>query len=118
ATGLGSTTSAAFIVNPAAVSKLAFSVPPSTTTAGSVISPAVQVQVLDPFGNLVTTDNTDQVIVGVATGPGLLTAASTTSMTVSGGLTTFNNLVLDTAGTYTLSAKISGLYSVTSTAFG
>src|SRR5262249_13386623 len=49
---------------------LAFIVQPSDTTAGMSISPAVKVEVLDQFGNLLTGDNSDQVTLAVATGPG------------------------------------------------
>ena len=86
----------------AATSHLAFSVQPATTTAGVAISPAVTVRVLDSSNNLVTSDNTDQVTLTVASGPGGFTGGSTTTVTVIGGIATFNNLVLNTAGTYTL----------------
>jgi autotransporter-associated beta strand protein len=85
-----------------ATSHLAFSVQPGTTTAGVAISPAVTVRVLDSNNNLVTSDNTDQVTLTVASGPGGFTAGSTTTVTVSGGIATFSNLVLNAAGSYTL----------------
>jgi hypothetical protein len=45
----------------------------------------------------------------VASGPGGFDSASTTAATVSGGVASFNNLVLDIAGGYTLQASGAGL---------
>ncbi len=110
-------TSNCFTVSPAAPDHLAFSVPPGNTTAGLAITPAVQVQVLDRFNNLLTQDNTDQVTISVASGPGPLAAGSTTTLTVSGGGAIFSNLVLDTAGSYTLTASSGSLMSPVSGTF-
>lgn len=41
-------------VDPAAAASLAFTVQPSPTEAGAMMTPAVQVSVLDPFGNVVS----------------------------------------------------------------
>ncbi len=95
-------------VNPAAPDHLAFSVQPSAVAAGSVMSPAVQVQLLDHYGNLATNDSSDAVTLSIAGGPGGFAAGSTTSVTASAGVATFSNLVLDTAGSYTLSASAAG----------
>src|SRR5207247_6047125 len=51
AAGLGPGTSIAFDVSPGTATHLAFTQQPSTTGAGAVISPAVQVTALDPAGN-------------------------------------------------------------------
>ena len=56
---------------------------------------------MDQFGNVVTSDNSDQVTLAIATGPGSFTAGSTTTVTASSGVATFSNLVLNTAGTAT-----------------
>jgi hypothetical protein len=106
--GLTGPSSGSFTIKAAAPDHLAFSVQPTTTTAGVAISPAVKVQVLDPYGNLETADNTDQVTLSVAGGPGSFAAGSQTTATVSNGVATFANLVLDTAGDYTLGASTSG----------
>ena len=87
---------------------LAFGVQPSNTVAGVAISPAGDGPGLDQFGNLVTNDSSDQVTLTVASGPGGFAASSTTTVTASGGVATFSNLVLNTAGTYTLSESGSG----------
>ena len=59
------------------------------------------VKIEDQFGNLVSSDNTDKVTLGIASGPGGFAGGSTTTVTVSGGIATFGNLVLNTAGSYT-----------------
>src|SRR5262249_25590112 len=101
-------TSNAVTVNPAAPARLAFGTQPGTTATGQAISPAVTVRILDAFDNLVTSDNTDQVTVGVASGPGSFTGTSTTTVTASGGIATFSNLVLLTPGAYRLSQAATG----------
>ena len=115
--GLSGLTSSTFTVNPTTANQLFLSVLPSNATAGSAISPAVQVQVLDMYENLVSTDNSDLVGMAVASGPGSWASGSTTSVTVSNGVAIFSNLVLDTVGTYTLSAAATGLGSVISNFF-
>ena len=106
--GLTGPASSSFTVIPAAANHLAFGVQPSTTVAGVAISPAVTVQIFDRFGNLATNDNSDQVTLAVASGPGSFTGSSTTTVTVSGGIATFSNLILNTAGSYTLSESGTG----------
>src|SRR5207245_8023247 len=51
ASGPNGTTSTAFNITPAAASHLVFSAQPTTTTAGPVITPAVQVTAQDAQGN-------------------------------------------------------------------
>ena len=100
--GLTGPNSGSLTITPATANHLAFSVAPSNSMAGGAISPAIQVQVFDLFGNLETADNNDEVTLSVASGPGGFTTGSTKTATVSGGIATFSNLVLDTAGAYTL----------------
>ncbi len=95
----------------AVANHLAFSVQPSPATVGHTINPAVQVQVFDQFGNFLSSDNSDQVMMSVASGSGSFTNGSTTIVTVSGGTATFGNLALTAVGSYTLKASISGLNS-------
>ncbi len=106
--GLTGSNSASFTINPAAPTQLSFGVEPGTTTAGTAMNPAVTVDALDPYGNLATNNNTLQVTLSVATGPGGFASGSTATVTVSGGIATFNNLVLDTAGSYTLAESATG----------
>jgi Beta-propeller repeat len=116
--GITGPSSNSFTVKPAAANQLVFGVPPSNTTAGAAIAPAVTVKIEDQFGNLVSSDSTDAVTVGIASGPGSLTGGSTTTVTASSGLATFSNLHLNTAGSYTLSESgLSGLTGPASNSF-
>src|SRR5262249_50273221 len=61
-TGLTSTVSNTFAINPAAASQLVFTQQPTNpSTAGVTISPAVVVQEEDAFGNVETGDSTTTV---------------------------------------------------------
>jgi subtilase family serine protease len=109
---------AAVSVSPASPSKLVFGQQPTSTGTGAVISPAVTVRVLDAYGNLVTTDNTDRVSVAFGNNAGGSTLSGTTTVTVSGGVATFNNLSINNAGSgYTLSATSGVLVGATSASF-
>jgi hypothetical protein len=88
-------------VSPAAADHLAFGVQPIATAPGSAISPAPTVRILDQYNNLISNNGT-QVTVTIASGPGGFSGTSTTTVTASGGIATFSNLVLFTTGTYTL----------------
>jgi hypothetical protein len=112
------TGSASVTVNPAAANHLAFSQQPTNTNAGSIITPAVTVQVFDAYGNLETGDNTDSVTIAIGTNPAGGTLSGTTTVTVSGGVATFSNLSINNAGNgYTLVATSGSLASATSNAF-
>jgi autotransporter-associated beta strand protein len=90
--------------------RLTFGAQPANTPTG-VALPAVTVQVLDAYGNLVTTDNSDTVIVSIFSGPGSFTAGSTLTAPVAAGVATFNNLTLVVPGVYSLSALVHGKYT-------
>jgi hypothetical protein len=107
-------TSNSITVSPAAASQLIVDQQPTTVTAESAIAPAVTVDIEDQFGNLVTT-NTSTITLAVNTGLGSL--SGTTAAAASGGIATFGNLSLDTAGTYTLKATDGNLTSATTNAF-
>ena len=68
----------------------------------------MQLVVEDAFGNVVTSDNSS-VTIAVASGPGGFTGGSTISVAAVNGVATFSNLVLNTAGSYTLSVSDGGL---------
>jgi hypothetical protein len=84
--------------------------PPTSTATGDVL-PALSVQVQDAYGNVVTSDNSDNVKLSIDSGPGSFTASSTTMATVSNGIATFDNLALVASGTYTLMALVRGMYT-------
>ncbi len=110
--GLSGPNSSSFTVSAASIGQLFFSVQPASATAGSTINPAVQVEVLDAFGNALTGDNSDTVTLILANanrGPSVFAEDSNTmTATVSGGVATFSNLVINVAGTYTLAASALG----------
>jgi hypothetical protein len=111
-TGLTGAISNSFTVNAAVANKLAFVQQPTTTRAGSAISPAVTVQIQDQFSNL--TSSTATVTIS---GGGTLAGTSTTSVAAVSGLATFSNLVPTQVGSFTLTAASSGLASATSDSF-
>jgi hypothetical protein len=109
-TGLTPATSASFNITPAAASQMVFASLPTGTTAGEVLTGPV-VDILDQFGNLATNANVS-VSLSVS-GPGNFSAGNTT-VQASGGVATFNGLILPTSGNYTFSASASGLPDTTS----
>jgi len=111
---LASVTSGSIVIGTVgAASQLAYQQTPSTGTAGTALSPSIKVAVEDSSGNVVTSD-TSTVTITIASGPGSFAAGSTTSVAAVNGVATFSNLILDTAGTYTLKATDGTLASVTS----
>ena len=84
---------------------LAFTVQPSTTLPLLPITPAVQVTVLDAFGNR-NTSYTGQVTIAIGHNGGLLapgTLSGTKTVTVVNGVATFSDLSIDQLGNgYTL----------------
>jgi hypothetical protein len=96
--------------------QLAFATQPSDTTAGQTI-PAVQVAVLDVFGELVT-DSAVPVTMAIGNNPGDGTLSGTTTQSSVNGIATFNNLSINNAASgYTLVASSPGLPSATSEPF-
>jgi hypothetical protein len=111
-------TSGSFTVNPAAASQLVFVNQPITTITG-ITERAIAVDVEDPFGNIVTTDNSD-VTLDINTGPaGALLNGSLAMTTVpaANGIATFASIFLNTAGSYALSARDGSLLAATSSSF-
>lgn len=108
--------SSAFAIAPAAAARLAWVTEPGAATAGSAITPAVQVELLDAYGNRAA--STATVDVALADNPGSATLGGTRSVAAVDGLATFADLVLDkSAQGYTLRASSEGLTAVTSGAF-
>jgi uncharacterized repeat protein (TIGR03803 family) len=108
--GSSAGSSSPVIITAGPAAKLRFAGTPAATPTGDLL-PVVGVQVEDLYGNVVTTDNTDSVTVGIGNGPGSFTSGSTLTATVHNGVATFNNLTLVTPGTYQLSAVVPGLYT-------
>ncbi len=102
-------------VTPNAPSQLVFGQQPSTTTAGQAISPAVTVDVEDPYGNVVTGDSST---VTLTLSSGIFAGGSATaSATASGGVASFGTLTIDKAGSYTLKATDGSLMPANSGSF-
>jgi hypothetical protein len=107
----GSTSSASYTVTPA---HLVFSTQPSSTAAGSSISPSPSVSVVDSNGNRVTSAQ-NPITLRISSG-GALNGATTVSAVQ--GIATFSNLETPTPGTgLTLTASSPGLASSTSVPF-
>src|SRR5439155_980906 len=99
-----------------AATRLVFTVQPGTTTAGSPITPAVQVTALDVFGNPVTSF-AGSVTVAIGTNPAGGTLSGTPTAQAVNGVATFASLSIDRAATgYTLRAS-SATLAGTSAAF-
>jgi hypothetical protein len=107
---------APFTINAAAAAaELAFVQQPTNANAGAAISPAVTVAVEDANGNTVTSD-TSTVTLTLSSGT-FAGGGNTASAAAVNGVATFGNLVINTAGSYTLAASDGSLTSATSNAF-
>jgi len=104
-------------VNPAAADRLAFSVQPTSATVGNTITPAVQVEIRDQFGNRVTSA-THNITLAIGANPGGGTLSGSTTIAAVAGVATFSNLSINQVGTgYTLTASAAPLTGATSSAF-
>jgi hypothetical protein len=99
---LTTVTSGNIVISASAASQLAFTQIPASGTVGVALG-ALKVAVEDRYGNVVLSDNSS-ITITVASGPGSLTAASTTTVQVVNGIATFTKLILNKSGTYTLLA--------------
>jgi len=98
-------------------SRLAFQVHPTAVQAGVVISPAVEVSVLDDTGSLAT-DFAGDVTVRLDANPGGASLSGATTVDAVDGVAVFADLRLDAAASgYRLAAEADGLTGVTSQAF-
>jgi titin len=88
---------------------------PTTGTAGVALTPAVTVAVEDQFGKVIPGDSST---VTLTLSSGTFANGSTTATTQTvNGVATFSNLVINTAGSYSLSASDGGLTGATSGSF-
>src|SRR3989454_66298 len=117
ASGFAPVISTGFDITPGTATQLAFTVQPTTSVAGLVISPAVQVTALDPAGNPVPSF-TGSVSVVLGNNPGGSTLGGATTVAAVNGVASFSTLTLDKTGTsYWLTATATGLNTATSTVF-
>src|SRR5439155_12792803 len=85
ASGLSGIASSNFTVNPATATVLVIQTqPPSSATAGTAFSPAPAVQLLDAFGNLVTTNSST--VVTATRNAGTAALQGTTTATAASGV--------------------------------
>src|SRR6476620_7293507 len=101
---------------PPTPTKLAFTVQPTTTTAGSPIIPSVAVAIQDDAGNTVTT-STDNITLATGSNTPGMTLSGTTTVAAVNGVATFTALSINVASNYTLSATSPNLASATSAQF-
>ena len=94
--------------------ELAFIRQPASTTAGSSISPAIQIEIQDAAGNRVADSELD-ITLTVASGPGTLGGSHTVGAV--NGVATFSGMWIDRVGAYTLEATAPGTVAATSSGF-
>jgi hypothetical protein len=112
------TDTAAVQVNPGPPSRLAFSQQPTNQLAGQILTPPVQVAVLDAWGNVVTSAS-GFVTLGISADPsGSAVLGGTTSEAPTNGVATFADLSIDEPGIgYTLGASGGSIAPTVSTEF-
>src|SRR6266704_478660 len=117
ASGFAPVISTGFDITPGTATQLAFTVQPTTSVAGLVISPAVQGTAPDPAGNPVPSF-TGSVSVVLGNNPGGSTLGGATTVAAVNGVASFSTLTLDKAGTgYRLTGTATGRSTATSSAF-
>ncbi len=100
-----------------AADQLVFVQPPSNANVGSTISPAITVELKDANGNPVIGDNSS-ITLKITSGPSNNLQGTITEI-AQNGIATFDDVFINTAGTFTLSASdtTDGLTSVRSSSF-
>ncbi|MFN7135814.1 MAG: peptidase S8, partial [Myxococcales bacterium] len=100
---LTTATSSSFSVSAGSASTLAFTTQPASALAGATLS-AVAVTVRDAHGNDIT-GSTASITLAVGTGPSGATFSGTKTVDAVAGVASFEDLSLDKAGDYTLTAS-------------
>ena len=116
ATGLTTATSPSFDIQLGPVAQIVFAVQPTTTAAGAMIAPAVQVVAQDAAGNT-ETGFSDNVTIAIGINPGGGTLTGTTTVAAVGGVASFGNLSINKTGTGYRLAATSGAFNNSSNAF-
>src|SRR5437867_1818795 len=102
---------------PAAPTKLVFTVPPPRAARAQMDTPPAQIAVQDASGHTVTSANAT-VTVALGANPGAGTLSGTLTVAATQGIATFSNLRIDRPGSgYTLAASAGGLSGATSVPF-
>jgi hypothetical protein len=117
ASGLSNVLSQSFAIGAGEAAQLRFRTQPSDGTAFAVITPPIQVEILDAFGNLLTSA-THTVTIAIGSNPGGGTLAGTNTRQAVDGVATFDDLSIDRAGSgYTLVATAAAMAGATSDEF-
>ena len=113
AAGVAADTSAVFDIVASTADKLVCTVQPTNTTAGSAITPAIQVSARDA-SNQTVTSFAGNVTLAIGTNPGGGALSGTTTVAAAAGVATFSGLSINKSGSgYTLTATATGLQSAT-----
>jgi hypothetical protein len=97
--------------------QLAFTVAPTSTAAGSSITPGIAVSIEDA-GNNVQTSATNTITLAIGANPGSGTLNGATTVTAINGVATFTGLAINKTGTgYTFTASATGLAGAPSGTF-
>lgn len=117
ASELASATSAPFTVAPAAPAELVLLTEPGTAEGQVPFDPAIEVAIVDAFGNVVT-DATDDVSIALSVTPTGEALGGTTTVAAAGGVARFDDLTLARPGDgFVLEATSGDLPAVASVAF-
>jgi hypothetical protein len=93
-------TSSSFTVNPGIATQMVLLHDASAVVAGKA-NAAIKVQLLDTYGNVASNNHTT-INATIGSGPNGAALTGTIGVAPSSGVATFSNLVLKTAGTYTI----------------
>lgn len=103
--------------SPTTATHMAFSSQPTNAVAGQALSPAVEIELRDAGGQVVTSAR-DAVTLAFANNAGSGTLSGTKTVTAVNGIASFSGLSIDKAAAgYTLMATASGLPNDTSSTF-
>ena len=114
----GTITGATWVTSAPAPDHVVFLQQPSDTSAGQTINPALMVEIVDQWGHVVSSDNSDTVTLLIGNNPSGGTLSGTLTVTVSAGIATFSDLSIDQIGDgYTLLAAADSLTGAESNPF-
>ncbi|MEX0899224.1 MAG: IPT/TIG domain-containing protein [Gammaproteobacteria bacterium] len=115
--GLEDGETTAFDIANNVAANLLFASQPADVSQGAIITPVIEVRVVDVFGNPVP-NATNAITIGIGTNPAGGALGGTVTRNAVGGVAQFNDLTINAAGDgYTLVASAAGLGGATSVAF-
>jgi hypothetical protein len=114
----GTITGASWVTSLPTPDHLLFLQQPADTAAGQTIGPALTVEIVDQWGHVVTSDNSDSVTLSIGANTNGGNLSGTQTVMVSGGIATFSDLSIDQSGDgYKLVAAADGLTGAESNPF-